>query len=270
MGFDIGAPLPYIGFSIIQIIWFVVVLVVGFVLVKYLILSWMKKSMKKTKLPEILVEFLIKITAIFLYFLVFLLALIALGYNMNSIVIGLSAIFGLILGFGLQDTITNMASGFWIALTRPFDKGEVVSLQGLTGKVVGIGIMSTRMLTPDNIVITIPNGTVWGSPMINYTRMNIRRVDVDIGVSYDTNLDKAIKIAMDVMHNHKLVLDDPEPSVAITELADSYINLQLRPWAKTTDYWTVKGELTKQILETYGKKKIEIPFPQMDVHLKKE
>ncbi len=270
MGFDIGAPLPYIGFSVIQIIWFAVIIVVGFVLVKYLIVPLMRKSMKKTKLPEILIEFMVRVTAIFLYILVFLLSLTALGYDMSAIVIGLSAILGLMLGFGLQDTITNMASGFWIALTRPFDKGEVVSAQGLTGKIVGIGIMSTKMLTPDNVVITIPNKIIWGSPMINYTRMNIRRVDVNVGVAYGTNLDKAVKIAMDIMKKHELVLEDPEPSVAITELADSSINLQLRAWAKTDDYWTVKGDLTKQIYETYGKKKIEIPFPQMDVHLKKE
>jgi len=270
MGFDIGAPLPYIGFSVIQIIWFAVILVVGFVLVKYLLIPLMRKSLNKTKLPGILTEFLIRVTAIFLYILIFLLSLTALGYDMSAIVIGLSAILGLMLGFGMQDTITNMASGFWIALTRPFDKGEVVSTQGLTGKIVGIGIMSTKLLTPDNVVITIPNKIIWGSPMINYTRMNIRRVDVNVGVAYGTNLDKAVKIAMDIMKKHELVLDDPEPSVAITELADSSINLQLRAWAKTDDYWTVKGELTKQIYEAYGKKKIEIPFPQMDVHLKKE
>ncbi len=269
MAVDIEAPLPYIGISIIQIIWFLVILIVGFVAVKVVIWAF-RKSMKKTKLPEILVEFLMKVTSIFLYILVFLIALTALGYDMNAIVLGLSAILGLMLGFGLQDTITNLASGFWIALTRPFDKEDVISTQGLTGKVTGIGIMSTQMLTPDNVVITIPNRMVWGSAMINYTRMNVRRVDINVGVAYGTDLDKAVKIAMDVMKNHKLVLKNPEPSVAITELADSSINLQLRPWAKTDDYWTVKGELTKEIYETFRKEGIEIPFPQMDVHLKKE
>ncbi len=269
MGFDIEAPLPYIGFSVMEIIWFIVVLVVGFLVVKLLVIV-MKKSLQRTKLPAILQEFLIKITAIFLYILVFLLALTALGYDMSAIVIGLSAILGLILGFGLQDTMTNMASGFWIALTRPFDKNDVVTTQGMTGKIVGIGILTTKMLTPDNMVITIPNKMIWGNPMINHTRMNVRRVDVNVGVAYGTDLDKAVKIAIDVMKNNELVLEQPEPSVAITGLADSSINLQLRAWANTDDYWTVKGNLTKEIYEAYTKKGIEIPFPQMDVHLKKE
>jgi small-conductance mechanosensitive channel len=266
---NIEEPLPYIGISIMQIIWFVVILVIGFIVVK-IILWTFRKSLGKIKLPAILVEFLVRVTGIFLYILVFLLALTALGYDMNAIILGLSAILGLMLGFGLQDTITNLASGFWIALTRPFDKGDVISTQGLTGKVAGIGIMSTQLLTPDNVIITIPNRAVWGSPMINYTRKNIRRVDINIGVAYGTDLDKAVKIAMDVMKNHKLVLKNPEPSVALTELADSSINLQLRPWAKTEDYWTVKGDLTKAIYEAYQKNGIEIPFPQLDVHLKKE
>ncbi len=269
MAMSIYEPIPFLGFSVVQIIWFVVILIAGFIIVKLLI--WLlRKSLGKTKLPAILSEFLLRVTAILLYVLVFLLALTALGYDMNAIVLGLSAIIGLMLGFGLQDTITNMASGFWIALTRPFDKEHVVSLQGFTGSVKSIGIMSTTLVTPDNTVISIPNRIVWGSPMVNYTKMNIRRVDVNVGVAYGTNLDKAVKIAMELMKKHKLVLENPEPSVAITELADSSINLQLRAWAKTSDYWTVKGELTKGIYEAYGKKGIEIPFPQMDVHLKKE
>ncbi len=269
MAIDIEAPLPYIGISIMQIIWFVVILVVGFIAAKIVVWAF-RKSLKRTKLPAILVEFILRVTAIFLYILVFLLALTALGYDMNAIVLGLSAILGLMLGFGLQDTITNLASGFWIALTRPFDKGHVVSIQGFTGSVKNIGIMSTSLTTPDNTVVTIPNRIVWGSPMVNYTKMNVRRVDVNVGVAYGTNLDEAVKIAMDIMKEHKLVLKDPEPSVAITELADSSINLQLRPWAKTSDYWTVKGEITKRIYEAYAEKGIEIPYPQVDVHLKKE
>ncbi len=266
---SIYEPIPFLGFSVLQIIWFAVILAVGFFAVKAVI--WLfRKSLGKTKLPAILTEFLLRVTAMLLYVLVFLLALTALGYDMNAIVLGLSAIIGLMLGFGLQDTITNMASGFWIALTRPFDKAHVVSLQGFTGSVKSIGIMSTTLLTPDNTVITIPNRLVWGSPIVNYTKMNVRRVDVNVGVAYGTNLDKAVKLAMELMKKNELVLDKPEPSVAITELADSSINLQLRAWAKTQDYWNVKGELTKGIYNLYRKKGIEIPFPQVDVHLKKE
>ncbi len=266
---DLEAPLPYIGISIMQMVWFVVILVVGIIVVK--IAMWiLKKSMGKTPLPEILVDFLVHLTTVLLYIVVLLAALPALGVNVSSIVLGLSAIVGLILGFGMQDTITNLASGFWISLTRPFDKGDVITTQGYTGKVNGIGIMSTQLLTPDNTFISIPNRIIWGSPMVNYTRMNLRRADVDVGVAYGTDLDRAVKIAMNVMRAHNLVVKDPEPSVAITGLGDSSINLQLRPWCKKEDYWTVKGEITKAIYDAYGKEGIEIPFPQLDVHMRNQ
>jgi len=269
MNIDLTKPIPYLGFSIMQIIWFLVILVGGFIVVK--IVVWLlKKSLGKTKLPVLLTEFLIRMTSVLLYILVFLLAVTALGYDMSAIVLGLSAVIGLILGFGMQDTITNMASGFWIALTRPFNKGHVVSVQGFTGSVKSIGIMSTILITPDNTVISIPNRMVWGAPIVNYSKMDIRRVSVDVGVAYGTNLDEVIKIAMEIMKKDELVLDNPEPSVAITELADSSINLQLRAWTRTESYWTVKGELTRKIYETFTEKGIEIPFPQMEVHLKKE
>ncbi len=269
MAIDIEAPLPYIGVSVMQLIWFVVILVVGFIVAK--IFLWaLKKSLDRGKLPAILVEFLLKVTAIILYFLVFLVSLTALGYDINAMILGLSAIFGLILGFGLQDTVTNLASGFWIAITRPFDKEDIISVQGYTGTVKDIGIMSTELLTYDNTVITIPNRLVWGSPMVNYTRQNIRRVNIDIGVAYGTDLDKAIKIAIDVMSSHPMVLKNPEPSVAISEFGESSINLQLRPWTKTENYWTVKGDVIKKVHEAFRKNGIEIPLPQMEVRLKKE
>lgn len=193
-----------------------------------------------------------------------------LGFNADSVVLGLSAVIGLIPAFGLQDSFMNMAAGFWIASIRPFNKDDVISTQGMTGKVSAVGIMSTEMLTPDNTFITIPNKMVWGSPIVNYTKMSTRRVDVNVGVAYGTDVDKAVRIAMNVMREDKRVLKEPAPSVAITELADSSVNLQLRAWTKTDYYWDVKGSITQKIYEAYAKEGIEVPFPQLDVHLKKE
>jgi small conductance mechanosensitive channel len=163
--------------------------------------------------------------------------------------------------------MTNLLAGVWLAALRPIDKGEVVKTNGETGTVDAVGMMATEILSFDNKFITIPNKLVWGSVIVNYTRMPTRRVDVDVGVSYGTDLDRAIPIAMDTMKKHSLVLGDPESVVVVTELADSSVNLQLRAWSKTEDYWTVKGDLTKGIFEAFKKEGIEIPFPQMDVHL---
>ncbi|ASJ07324.1 mechanosensitive ion channel family protein [Thermococcus pacificus] len=265
VGFD--EPLPYVGITPLQIITAVVVLVVGWIVAKIVVTSF-KRGLKKTKLPDLVVEFLGRFLSALLYVAVILLAVRALGIEVGSVVMGLSAVIGLILGFGMQDTLTNLAAGVWIAALRPIDMGEVVEVAGKTGKVNGVGIMSTELLTPDNVLITIPNKLVWGNVITNYTRMPTRRVDVDVGVAYGTDLDRAIKLAMDLMKNHPKVLKDPEPSVVITALADSSINLQLRAWVKTEDYWAVKGDLTKGIYELYTKEGIEIPFPQMDVHIK--
>ena len=106
--------------------------------------------------------------------------------------------------------------------------------------------------------------------IVNYTRMPTRRVDVNVGVSYGTDLDRAIPIAMDTIKKHSLVLGDPESVVVVKELGDSSVNLQLRAWSKTADYWTVRGDLTKGIFESFKREGIEIPFPQMDVHMKQE
>ena len=262
-------PLPYIGITPFQLVSALIILIVGYVVTK-VIVGLFKKSMKKTKLPPLVIEFLGRFLAVLLYTAVLILGLGAVGISVSPLILGLSAVIGLILGFGLQDTLTNLAAGVWIAALRPIDLGEVVEVAGKTGSVSGIGLMSTELKTPDNKIITIPNKLVWGSIIVNYTRMPTRRVDVDVGVAYGTDLDRAIKLAMDLMKNHPKVLDEPEPGVVITALADSSINLQLRAWTKTEDYWTVKGDLTRGIYELYTKEGIEIPFPQLDVHLKKE
>ena len=269
LNISLNTPLPYIGITLFQIIWAVVIIGVGYAITKIVVYIF-KKGLSKTKLPQILADFLSKVLAILLYIVFILMAVVALGFNVDSIVLGLSAIIGLVLAFGMQDTFTNLAAGFWLALVRPFNEGDYVTINGLDGTVKGIGVMITELLTPDNKQISIPNKLVWGSPIINYTRKKTRRVDVNVGVAYGTNLSKAIDLAMGMMKNEKLILKDPDPTVVITELADSSINLQLRAWTKTENYWRVKGILTKGIYELYGKKGIEIPFPQLDVHLNKE
>jgi small-conductance mechanosensitive channel len=146
--------------------------------------------------------------------------------------------------------------------------GETVTVNGQTGKVKAVGIMSTELLTPDNQLITIPNKLVWGSSIVNMTRMPTRRVSVDVGISYSSDFQKAIGIALNLMKTHPLVLHEPEPAVVTTELADSSVNLQLRAWVKTGDIGTVKNNLTAGIFDAYNREGIEIPFPQMDINIK--
>jgi len=261
--------IPHTSVTMLQALTAAIVLVVGFVAVKIIVTAF-KRSLRRSNLSNILVEFLGRFFSVLLYVLLALLVLATLGVTVSAILVSLSAAAGLILGFGMSDTVNNIASGTWIASLRPIDIGEVVTINGMTGKVKGVGIMATELLTPDNQMITIPNAQVWGSPIVNATRMPTRRVDVSVGIAYGDSVDRAVGVGMDLMRSHELVVGDPEPAVVITELADSSVNLQLRAWAATENYWAVKGDLTKGIYEALPKAGLSIPFPQLDVHLDKE
>lgn len=258
---------PYTNILVSRLIIATVVMIVGFAIAK-LLLHIFKRTIEKTKLPELTKKFLTNFLSIFLYVIVALIFLKVLGFDVDSYVVGLSAVIGLVLSLGMQDTFTNISAGMWVASTRPIDLGEMVTVNGQTGKVTSVGIMSTGLLTPDNQLITIPNQLVWGSSIVNMTRMPTRRTSVDVGISYSSDMEQAIKIALDLMKSHPLVLPDPQPAVVTTELGNSSINLQLRAWTNTGDIGTVKNHLIIGIFEAYKKEGIEIPFPQMEISIK--
>ncbi len=261
------SPLPLVGFSIYQLIVFIVVLLAGVIIVK-IIVGILEKSLEKAKTPPLVAGLLTSIFKTIGYIVVVLSALPIVGVDTSTVGLGLSAIIGLILGFGLQDTWANLGAGVWLAVIRPFDKGDYVEVAGHSGIIQGIGVMSTTLKTFDNVVITIPNKNIWGSPIVNYTREPIRRITIDVGVAYGTDLDKALNTALEVLKKHPRVLDNPAPAVVVTELADSSINLQLRAWVRKEDYGAVKADLVKMIYEEFNRAGVEIPFPQLDVHIK--
>jgi small-conductance mechanosensitive channel len=261
--------IPYTDITVSRLIFAIIVLIAGFISVKFLVYIF-RKGIQKTKLPELTTQFLAHFLSILLYVIVILAFLKSLSFDVDSFVVGLSAVIGLVLGLGMQDTLTNITAGVWVAAIRPIDTGEMVTVNGQTGKVKSVGIMSTELLTPDNQLITIPNKLVWGSSIVNMTRMPTRRASVDVGISYSSDVENAIMIALDLMKGHPLVLKEPEPAVVTTELANSSVNLQLRAWTKTGDFATVKNTLTAGIFEAYRRVGIEIPFPQMDIHIKEK
>lgn len=155
-------------------------------------------------------------------------------------------------------------------MMRPFSKGDFIEVAGYSGVVEEIGIMPAKLKTFDNAVITVPNRFVWGSPMTNYTGEPIRRVTVDVGVAYGTDLNKAISTLLDIAKSNESVLKNPPPQAVVTELADSSINLQLRAWVRKENYGRVRAELIKAVYEGLTKAGIEIPFLQLDVHIKEK
>ncbi len=266
-GYDLNTPLPYVGASVVEIIIAIVAFLIGYFVVAIAIWAF-KKSLKRTKLPNLLVEFLARFLKAILLVFVLLAVLPILHIDVSAIVIGLSAVIGLILGFGLQDTMTNIFSGFWLAMLKPFEIGDYIEVNGVSGALEAVGIMSTTLTTPDNKYIMIPNKLIWGTTIINYTKKPVRRVDVSVGISYSSDLNRAVGTAMEIMKENTRVLEEPVPNVVITQLGDSAIGIQLRAWAKTEDYWTVMGEITREIVERFRESEIEIPYPQLDVHIK--
>ncbi|RCU45663.1 mechanosensitive ion channel family protein [Corallincola holothuriorum] len=175
---------------------------------------------------------------------------------------------GLAIGLALQGSLSNFAAGVLIVIFRPFNKGDYVEAGGKSGSVESIQIFSTVLKTPDNKVIVVPNAQVTGGAITNFSRESKRRVDLVIGVSYDSDLAKAKSVAEQVMKQHALVLDD-DFTIGVAALADSSVNLAVRCWVNTPDYWTVFFDLNEQIKQAYDEAGVTIPFPQMDVHLSK-
>lgn len=261
--------LPLLGVSPWNIIIAIVVAIVGYIIIEFA-LKMMKQSMVQAKLRPILVDFTSRILRLLL--LVFLVGTVLgiVGLSIGPALISFSVVGGFVLGFALADTLSNVASGFMIAITKPFKKDEYVSIGGNEGKVQSVGISLTELNSPDNKRIIIPNKQVWGGAIINYTRNPIRRVDIIVGVSYHADLNKVIRTTMDLLTSDSRILSDPAPMVAVKEMADSSVNLVVRPWVNTPDYWNVYWDMQKGIKEAYDAVGIEIPFPQMDVHLQKE
>jgi len=267
-GYGLEEPLPLIGISLWNIIMFFAVLIIGIIVVR-IATGALKKWMIRAKISEILAEFTKRVIRMILYIFVIFTALsfLGLGEQIGFAFVSISVVIGFVLGFALGDTLSNIASGFMVAITKPFKKGDYVTTNGESGVIKNVGISITEIDTVDNKRIIIPNKLVWGSNITNYTKHPTRRVDMKIGVSYEDDLDKVIKTTMIILKADKRVLSDPEPQVAVSEMADSSVNLVVRPWVKTEDYWGFFFDFQKAIKQKFDKEGISIPFPQRDVHL---
>ncbi|MEQ3633571.1 mechanosensitive ion channel domain-containing protein [Thalassolituus sp.] len=250
-----------------QIILALLIFIIGRIAVG-MISNGVSKVMTTAKLDPILVNFLSGILRSVLLLLVLVFALSKLGLDTTSLVALLGAA-GLAVGLALKDSLSHFAAGVMLILFRPFKVGDYVEINGVGGSVEQITILSTRLKSPDNKVITVPNGSVFGNTMINFSEQATRRVDMVVGIDYGSDLLKAKAILEEMVNGHELVLQSPAPTIAVSELADSSVNFVVRPWVNAADYWTVKWDLTEKIKLRFDEEGIEIPFPQMSVHFEK-
>ena len=266
---SLSSEIPMTGITFGNLLFALIVLVVGYIFVA-LIVRYIRRAMKKASMADLLVEFVSRVSKILLLLVVAMVSVSVLGFDVGSGLVSISVVFGFVFGFAFQDILGNLAAGFMIALTKPFKAGDYVDAAGNSGSIENVGISNTTLLTPDNKKIIIPNSKLWGDAIINYTAMDTRRIDITVGIGYEDDIGKAIKTAYEVVKSNKKVLEDPSPLVATDELGDSSVNLIIRPWVKTGDYWPAKQELLKKIKEGFDEVGINIPYPQTFVHLSKE
>ncbi|PHS71468.1 MAG: mechanosensitive ion channel protein MscS [Methylophaga sp.] len=245
----------------------IVIIFVGRMVVKWIV-KLIRKLMVRSDLDPILVNFAGSIANAVLLLFVFIAALDQLGVETTSLIALLGAA-GLAVGLALQGSLQNFAAGVMMIVFRPFKLGDFIEAGGVIGVVEQISIFSTTMKTSDNREIIVPNGQIYAGAITNYSARDTRRIDMVFGIGYDDDMLKAKKIMEDVVKKHALVLDDPAPVVAVTELADSSVNFNVRPWVNSGDYWAVRSELIEQIKLAFDKKGISIPYPQMDIHTDK-
>jgi small conductance mechanosensitive channel len=198
-----------------------------------------------------------------------LIALSQLGISLGPLLAGLG-VAGFIIGFALQDTLANFASGMMILLYRPYDVGDLVDVAGVFGKVDKMSLVSTSILTLDNQTLVVPNKTIWGDVIKNVTAQDIRRVDMVFGISYSDDIPKAEQVLEGILKEHDQILDEPAPVVHLHNLGDSSVDFVVRPWVKVDDYWDVFWYVTREVKMRFDAEDISIPFPQRDVHIYEE
>jgi small conductance mechanosensitive channel len=232
--------------------------------------KWAEKTiealMKKRGVDEILFDFIGTIVNVLIVIVAVVAAMDILGIPATSLVAVLGAA-GLAVGLALKDSLANFAAGVMLVIFRPFTKGDYVEVANTAGTVDEVWLVSTRLVTPDNKEVIIPNATIWSDNITNYSARDTRRLDMVYGVGYDDDLKLAASVLRKICEEHPLVLEEPAINIFVTNLGDSSVDFAVRPWVKTTDYWAVRAEIMERAkvdLEAAG---CSIPYPQQDVHL---
>ncbi|WP_226413145.1 mechanosensitive ion channel family protein [Shewanella glacialimarina] len=220
----------------------------------------------KLKFSKLLQEFFISLSSKAVFAIGLLVALSQLGFELGPLLAGFG-IAGVIIGFALQDTLSNFASGMMILVYRPFDVGDLINAAGVTGRVSHMSLVSTTIKTLDNQRLIIPNNKIWGDTINNITAEHQRRVDMTFGISYSDNIEHAETILKDIVQQHPKVQATPEPIVKLHTLGESSVDFIVRPWVKPDDYWDVYWDINRAVKMRFDAEGISIPFPQRDVHI---
>ena len=249
----------------IKLIVFILILM-AFRTLSRLTRRWAERGLSNVQLSLLLRQMIVSSAANLVMILGILIALSQLGISLGPLLAGLG-VLGFIIGFALQDTLSNFASGMMILLYRPYDVGDVIDAGGVSGKVDDMTLVYTIINTFDNQRMVVPNSKIWGDVIKNMTAQTIRRVDLVFGTSYGDDIEKTERVLQEVVAAHELTLDDPAPAIKVHSLGDSSVDFIVRPWVKSADYWGVYWDLTRAVKMRFDEEGITIPFPQRDVHV---
>lgn len=228
--------------------------------------EWVRPLLKRTRLTASLIELTIKIAYFGIQAVALLIALPIIGVPITS-VIAVSGVALVLLGIALQESIGNFAATVIFLLFEPFAVGDLVEIGDVMGTVEEIQLFNTVVRRADNRIVTLPNAKIQGEGVTNYSKLPHLRVDLTVGISYDDDIDLARSVAMDLLRNDTRVLTDPPPRVVVLDLGDSSVNLGIRPFVRSEDYWEVLWDLTETIKTRFDQAGLSIPYPQQDIYL---
>lgn len=248
-------------------------LALGIVVAGYILINIfsriVRKALEKTKMDEVLHPFIINCLKIFLWIIVIITALAYVGIPISAFLAALGAA-GVAIALALKDSLSNFAGGILIIITKPFNKGDFIEDYQTSGQVEKIDLLYTTLLTFDNKTITIPNGKLANSTIVNYSRAENRRVDCTFGISYQDDIGKVKALLLAIADSNPSIFSEPSPIVGVAGHKDSNVDIDLKVWCNNSDYWNVKYYLEEQVKIAFDEAGITIPYPQMDVHIKKE
>ena len=231
-----------------------------------MIVRGVKRLMKKANMDKALIGFLSSILNAVLLVVVVIAALEQLGVNTTS-VLAVFAAAGLAVGLALKDSLSNFSAGVMLIIFKPFKVGDFVEAAGIAGVVEVIRIFNTQLRTGDNREIIVPNSQIYGGIITNFSAREQRRIDMVIGIGYEDDIRAAKQILEEILQAEERVLKEPAPVILVSELGESSVDLAVRPWVNSADYWNVRSDLLETIKREFDARGISIPYPQRDVHL---
>lgn len=258
---DLGIPIiKNIAFALIT-------LIIGLMVIKW-IANRLSRYMVKSSIDSNLKPFILSLANVTLKGFLAIFIVSILGIDTSSIVASLAAV-GFAIGLALQGSLSNFAGGILLLFLKPFKVGDYIEANGYQGTVKQMQILNTELVTPDNKVIYIPNGTLSNASIVNYSVNDTRRVDFTFGVGYDIDSVKVKQVLKEIVDNHPNILGEPEPLIKMSEHGDSTVVYVVKVWVNAIDYWTVYYDIIEMVKNRFDEENISIPYPQMDVHFDK-